>query len=62
MGGRLSCLHLNKLGVGNNRSCLHFKISREMRTENWKLVIGTFCPTFCHSQRSKHSKEKKDRK
>lgn len=40
---------------------LGFEISREMRTENWKWVIGGFCPTLCYSERSKHSKEVKDR-
>ena len=31
-----------------------------MRTENWQSVIGRFYP-ICHSQRSKHSREMKDR-
>lgn len=61
VGVRLSCLHLIKLGVGNHGSWLGLEISREMRGENWKLVTGRFCPTFCHNQSRKHSKEMKDR-
>lgn len=59
--GGLSCLHLIKPEMGDNRRYLHFKISREMRTENRKLVIRRFCLTFCYSQRSKHSKDMKDK-
>lgn len=54
VGARLSRLSLIQLGVGNDGKCLGSEISREMRAESWKLVIGKFCLTFCHNQTCKY--------
>lgn len=60
-GVRLLPLHLIRLTEGNHGRCLCFEISREVRIENWKLVVERFCPTFYHSQRGKPFKGMKER-
>lgn len=51
------CHNLVKLRVRDHGRCLGLEISRKRRAENWKLVTEGYCLTFCHRQKSKHSKE-----